>query len=176
MTRDRTIANFCFKQIFSDVCQNFVAIVCYKTPKNCLSLAYATDLDCYSYYSSALYCTSIRGTRSQCNKYCTHADVKAHRTIFVKLWQQLILQSFSILTFVTKCSVAIKQNQLEVQKMHRNNTSFNQGTLICKIFLGKFQGCRYRDRIVLRLLYSFLLLLFSNLKTLDTYRTQKRCL
>ena len=105
-------------------------VVCYKTPKNCLSLAYATDLNCYCYYSLVLYCTSIGGTRSQCNKYYTHADVKAHHTIFVKLWKQLILQSFSILTFVTKCSVAIKQNQLRVQKMHRNNTSFNQGTLI----------------------------------------------
>ena len=138
MTRDRTIANFCFKQIFSNVCQYFVAIVCYKTPINCLSLAYAIDLKyCNCYYSSVLYCASVGGTRSQCDKYCTHADVKAHRTIFVKLWKQLILQSFSTLTFVTKCTVAIKQNQLGCKKMHRNNTSFNQGTLIFNIFRGK---------------------------------------
>ena len=173
MAWDKTIANFCFKQIFSNICQYFVAIVCYKTPKNCLSLAYATDLDCHCYYSSVLYCTSIGGTSSQCNKYCTHVDVTAHRTIFVKLWKQLILQTFSILTFVTKCSVAIKQNQLEVQKMHRNNPSFNQGNLIFKVFRGKLpiplctpQGCCYRDQIVFRLLYSLFLLLFFNLKTL----------
>ena len=31
-----------------------------------------------------------QGTKSQCNKYCTHANVKAYRTIFVKLWKKLI--------------------------------------------------------------------------------------
>ena len=47
----KTIAKFCFKQIFSNVCQYFVAIFdifFYKThTKNCFSLTCATDLKCY---------------------------------------------------------------------------------------------------------------------------------
>ena len=77
---------FASSRFFWNVCQYFVAIhvVCYKTQtKNCLSLAYATDLKCYCYYSSVLYCTSIGGC--QCNKYCTYENVKIHRTIFVNL-------------------------------------------------------------------------------------------
>ena len=42
------IVNFCFKQISLNVCQYFLAILCYKTQKKCLSLTYATDLKCYS--------------------------------------------------------------------------------------------------------------------------------
>ena len=37
------------------------------------------------YYSSVLYCTSVGGTKGCCNKYCTHANIQAYHTIFVKL-------------------------------------------------------------------------------------------
>ena len=91
-----------------------------------------------------------------------------------------ILQSFSTLTLVNKCIVAFNKISYECNKMHRNKLP---GTLIFKIFRGSTrfpcagggallqhiipQDRRYRDEIVLRLLYNFLLLHFFNLKTLS---------
>ena len=90
-----------------------------------------------------------------------------------------ILQSFSTLTLVCKCTVAFNKISYECNKMHWNKLP---STLIFKIFWGSTrfpcagggallqhiipQDRRYRDEIVLRLLYNFLLLHFFNLKTL----------
>ena len=65
------------------------------------------------YYISVLYRTSIGGRRSQCNNYCTHANVKTYRTIFCKA---LKVTNFTKL-FNTS---GIQQNQLGVQKMLGN--------------------------------------------------------
>ena len=94
----------------------------------------------------------------------------------LKFWKQLILT----LTLVNKCIVAFTKISYECNKMHQNKLP---GTLIFKIFWGSTrfpcagggallqhiipQDRRYRDKIVLRLLYNFLLLHFFNLKTLS---------
>ena len=88
-----------------------------------------------------------------------------------------ILQRFSTLTLVNKCIVAFNKISYECNKMHWNKLP---GTLIFKIFRGSTrfpcagggalllhiipQDRRYRDEIVLRLLYNFLLLHFFQLE------------
>ena len=92
-----------------------------------------------------------------------------------------ILQSFSTLTLVNKCTVAFNKISYECNKMHRNKLP---STLIFKIFWGitrfpcagggallrhiipQDRHYRHGDEIVLQLLYNFLLLHFFNLKTL----------
>ena len=137
MTRDKPIANFCFKQIFLNVCQYFVATFCYKTQKPCLSLSYATDLKCCCI---TVQFSIAQGTKSPCNKYCTHTNVKAYRTISVKLWKKLIhfYKDFQHFPLLIRVYSDVQQNQVRVQKMHGNKLqSFNQSTLMFKIFRGK---------------------------------------
>ena len=187
MTWDITIANFCFKPIFSNVCQYFVAIFCYKTHKKTVYL-YLTQLIWNAIVITVQFytCTSIGGC--QCNKCCTHANVKARRIIFAKLWKQLILRNFSTLTLVNKCTVAFNKNSSGCKKctgitLHLIKAPwfFSEGSSAFLSALRRSggatptpQGCRYRDQIVLRLLNSFLLLPFFNLKTLDKRGSARR--